>query len=545
MPVDRARAYRLGGWIRTETAKGAYGFRVHWKGENRRSADQVYLTGTHREWSETARAFAPPAWATGADIACFAYGNTGRIFFDDVSFTPAPGGSPKAPAEYDVAFERLRLELALAGTFDVTRDGTPLATDGGLFIDEAKKVSTGQRIADAHKPKGGEAGRTFGGKVPYFTTGGVLNYSQRVSPGDNGLAVEYEVTSDRPLQPKRAGVRLTVPGGAPARMLDDEGTVLPEAKGDVVARELLLEWPDGGTLAVYASGEQPGRFRVTASGEGRLVEVLWPAGIGFGEEPSKLAFEINAASRVERRPVERLWKTHKGAREAGDVPGECGVLEAITALAERFPDDAASAKEQLAALEEQAGKESEALETRIAGLEGAGGDEREALRSEIEKALGELKVKYPLASLAERARLVESELADALEMLGKADRDAKAQEFLERIAEFIRQEQYDEALTGWERLGKEFPDAPALREGQQLDIQGRIESGRQAKRERLAALEKVKKKIAVYRKNNMSDQALKRLETDPDYKRHAESREFKQLHEEVRREAEESPPSEK
>jgi pSer/pThr/pTyr-binding forkhead associated (FHA) protein len=547
VPVDKARAYRLGGWIRTETAKGAYGFRVYWQGENRRSADQVYLAGTHREWSETGRTFAPPAWAMGAEVACFAYGNTGKIFFDDVSFAPAPVGSPKAPAKYDVSSGDLRLESTLSGTFDVTRDGTPLATSGELFIDEARKASTGQRIAAPREPKGGEGGRTFAGTVPCFTTGGVLDYSQRVSPGDKGLVVEYEVSSDPPLQPKRAGVRLTVSGGAPARMFDDEGTVLPEAKGDVAAREVLFQDPEGGTLALFCgAGEAPGRFRVTESGEGRLVEVLWPEGVGFGAEPSKLAFEINTASRVERRPVERLWEAHKKAREAGDVPGECGALEAVTAFAERFPDDAAKAKEKLAMLDGQAGKELHGIESRIAGLEAASGEERESLRSEIGRALGGLRAKYPLASLAERARVAESKLADAVEMLGKADRDAEARELLERIAELIRGEDYDGALTAWERLKEEFAGAPALEEGAAADVPGRIESGRQAKLERLAVLEKLKKKIAVYRKNKMFGQALKRLEADPDFKRHAESPEFKQLHEEVRREAEaaKSPPAE-
>ncbi len=301
--VGPGRPYTLGGWIRTTTgAQGAYGVRVRWSGrEGRAATDQVRAMGTQPEWREIKKVTTPPTWAARAVVACFAYGNTGKVDFDAVYFVPGEGSAPVPSSLLSVGSDRIRIELSPSGTFEVI-SGTKLAVRGGtLFIVGADEAESTLDIAAADDPREDSSragGVGFGGTIPELSRLEHLRYKGSIRPGETGVRVEYELSADHSLPLSRAGVRFIVTGTfaeGGVKAFDDNGLLPEGADVPETARELVFTGGEGEKLAVYLpepEGEKPPRLRTESRGDVRLVEVLWPEQITVGRSPAKLEVEL-------------------------------------------------------------------------------------------------------------------------------------------------------------------------------------------------------------------------------------------------------------
>ena len=352
VPTD---AYRVGGWIRTAGAQGAYGFRVRWTGREGRSAtDQVYVMGTHADWREIWKVVTPPAWAAKGAVACFAYGNTGKVDFDDVHFV-AVGSSAVIPSDLlGVGSGRISAELTVSGAFGVV-SGTELAVTGGtIFVVGADEARSDLEVANADDPRkelSRAGGTCFTGSIPELSRLELIRYKASVRPGRSGVLMEYELTADRSLPLASAGVRFVVTGtfaDGPMQVFDDNGRLPEGIDVPETAKELVFAGGAGEKLAVYLpeqEGEKRPRLRVESGGDAHLVEVLWPEQITLGKSPRRFAVEFNGVSRFERLPVEQAWEVYRALKEdKANLGALVAALDDIVSMADQFPEDAEKAR---------------------------------------------------------------------------------------------------------------------------------------------------------------------------------------------------------
>jgi pSer/pThr/pTyr-binding forkhead associated (FHA) protein len=544
-PVDVAtdRAYTLGGWIRTENAQGAYGLRIRWVGSEKRTAtSQVYVMGTQTEWREIKRIVMPPHWARRGEVACFSYGNRGKVYFDDVYFLPnQPGELPR----YDVSFDRIRVEPTESGEFAV-RSGTKHAVQAaGLFIVSAQDAESSQAIADPEEPQPDKNGRVFTGTIPEFIDFATVRYTESVRPGELGVAVEYELRSDRPLPLFRAGLRfmLTGPmGSADMQAFNAQGKPLRATTGRIrAAKELVFQNSDGERLAIYLRSAE-GVFRVEPIGEERQVEVLWPGQVTVGRSPVKMAVEFNTGSRFERLEVDAALEVVKTAGASGNVAAEYAALEKVVAMKDRFAKEAAEAQLRLDKIGQKFDDEAAGIKAQLAKLTvSAEGDARVALKDQISSKLDALAPKYDGPPFTDRITALKDELVSIMSRLANEKREAAAQKMIDQVINMVKADNVAFARAYWTKVKQDFSDTEAYKKAQTSDVQGLIDGAERAKVERDTAFSRLERLLKPYLLNGMPQKAHEILLKNRDYQVHKDRPRFKAFEQKVRGLAEGAP----
>lgn len=534
------KGYKLGGWIRTEGAHGVYGFRVTWMGHGDRTAsDQIFLMGTHPEWRRKEKVFAPPAWATRGAIACSAYGNRGKVYFDDVYFVEVSHpGSPTA--KLSQSFEGLKMEFAPSGVFEAVLGGRTAIENGELFLLGEQETRSSQEMAEAEDPRRERESSVFGGVVPEFSERERIRFKQRVRPGELGLVLEYELTCDRKLLMAGAGVRFTVAGkfgGAKPELYGESGPLeLADAsmRGRLEGvQEILFTSEDGRKLSVYIPGAIP--VRIEPRGNRKRVEIFLPGSVEISREPTRLAFELNVGSRFERQDVDKLWKLSVRAEKDGDLIALYDALQKIEKLRDRFSEDAEKAKsklDELNAVAEFDFVSAELTAKRLAAT--VPGPLRETLLGQAREKVQALKRKYASTPHEDHAGKLEVRIAEIRRGWQQAEEDRKANRLFERIRQAMEHENYELAKTWLRSLLDKYPNTAAAKRAKDLDMEGDISRRIEGERLREKDFQDLKRKLKNYLNNRMYGQALLRLESDPIFLRNRNHPKFKALFEEIK-----------
>jgi len=538
------KAYRLGGFIKTEGAQGIYGFRLRWlgrAGDDRQAADQVYVRRSHTEWREVKRkgAFTPPMWATRAEVACFAVGNRGKVYFDDVYLVAESVTRRQIPIVGD---GRIKAEFTPSGAF-IVKSGAASAVRGGeLFLVGEQEATSSQQFADAEEPLQEARSSSFAGTVPEFTTYGAVRYREQGRAGELGVVVEYELSADRPVSLDRAGVRFTVTGSFGAgktHVFGPEG-LIPEDKATGLiegAREILFTSVKGEKLAVYVRGE--GRLRLDPRGNEKLVEVLLPASAAISRLPVKLGVEFNKSSRIERVGIDKLWKDYRAVEGAKDFAARWDALKEIVALADQFPKDAGDARTKLASLTSEADADIaavKALLTRAKANIKVDAVRRTILRQAAEK-IASLKGKYTSGEFAAKVGELEVEMKKIEADVLAGARNEQAEKLLVQVLDFMRGKNYDLASQILKRIEIDYSGTPAADKAKARDIRGTIDRELKLEKQRDDVYRRSLEKIRNFVMSEAYEGAINLLKADAEFQRFRDHPDFDDLMKELQKKA--------
>jgi len=518
------RAYKIGGWLRTEGAQGAYGFRIRWLGPfEQRAVDQVYVMGAHPEWRELSRVVTPPPWARRAEVACFAYGNRGKVYFDDV-YLVAEKGAPGGPAPRGAAYDRIRVDGSGTGTFDVKSGPTLAARSGALFISPGPEAESTQELAETEDFLAEKGGVVFKGSIPELENYELVRFVERIRPAETGVAVEYELRAERPVPLARAGLRFTVGaefGALPMQAYDSEGRPVElDPKGLEGARELVLTSSAGEKLAVYLRDERT-KFSVEPLGDEKLIEVASTTALTAGRSPIRFGVEFSTASRFERRDLELALKAVREAREAKDVSAEREALDRLIALAGRFPKEAELARKDLELLLKRVSEELSAARGLLSALKvSAEGAPREALEAQVRSRLEELKAKYPREPFAADVVQLEREHQEVVAAFARGARERQAQITFDKLIEAVKEERLAFARAYLKTLTTEYPDTEAAKKAQERGVPGLVEGLERRLADRDAAFARLERRVRMWETAGMAQEAIRLLEADPDFVRY-------------------------
>ncbi len=538
------KAYRLGGFIKTEGAQGIYGFRLRWlgrAGDDRRATDQVYVRRSHTNWREVKRkgAFTPPMWASRAEVSCFAVGNRGKVYFDDVYLVAESMTRRQIPVVGD---GRIKTEFSPSGTFTVKSGAASAVRGGELFLVGEHEATSTQQFADAEEPLQEARSCSFAGTVPEFITYGAVRYREQGRPGELGVVVEYELSADRPVSLDRAGIRFTVTGsfGAGKTQVFGPAGLIPEDKATGLidgAREILFTSVKGEKLAVYVRGE--GRLRLDPRGNEKLVEVLLPASAAISRVPVKLGVEFNRLSRIERVGIDRLWKNHKAAVAAKGFAAQWDALKEIVAFADQFPKDAADARTKLASLTSEADADISAVKALLTRARASMKVDavRKTILSQAAEKIASLKTKYTSGEFAAKVGELEVEMKKIEADVLAGARNEQAEKLLVQALDFMRGGNYDIARQLINKILLEYADTPAAEKVKQRDISGTIDRELKLVKQRDAIYARSVDKIRNFVINREYDGAIRTLKADAEFQRHRDDPRFKALMDELQRKA--------
>ena len=538
------KAYRLGGFIKTEGAQGIYGFRLRWlgrAGDDRRAVDQVYVRRSHTRWREVKRkgAFTPPMWASRAEVSCFAVGNRGKVYFDDVYLVAE---SVTRRPNLTQAFGRIRAEFSPSGVFAVKSGAGPAVRGGELFLVGEQEATSSQEFADAEEPQQEARSSAFAGTVPEFITYGAVRYREQGRPGELGVVIEYELSADRPVSLDRAGIRFTVTGsfGAGKTQVFGPGGLIEEDKATGLvegAREVLFTNVKGEKFAVYIRGE--GRLRLDPRGNEKLVEVLLPASAAIGRHPVKLGIEFNRSSRIERVGIGKLWKDHRAAVDAKDFAAQWDALKEIVALADQFPKDAGEARTKLASLTSEAEADIAAVKELFTRAKASVKVDavRKTLLSQAAEKIASLKGKYTSGEFAAKVNDLDVEKKKIEADVAMGERNEQAEKLLIQVLEFMRGKNYELAIQILKTIEINYSDTGAAKKAKARDIRGTIDRELKLVKQRDDVYRRSVEKIRNYYINAEFDTAISILKADAEFQRFRDYPRFRALMEELQKKA--------
>jgi len=529
--VKAGKSYRLGGWIKAPDAQGAYGFRVTWlprRGADRTAVEQAYVTGSQNSWKMKEGVFTPPSWATRAVVSCFAIGNRGSVFFDDVHFAPV---AKSVPTGGSIGVGGLKADFSPSGVFDIMSGTETAVRKVELFFVGSDDAETCQGYADAEAPRTDARSSVFGGLIPEFASTGLISYSETVRPGEFGLVAEYDLSSDIPVPVARAGVRFTV-GGAfgygKMEVFDAKGPV-DGTSGDFEGAREVVFTVDDDTKLVVGIGEGQ-NLSIEPGGNEKYIEVTLAGAATLGRRPARLAVEFNERSRVAQREIEGLEKELKDAEAAKDFNKMIEVCRRIIALKPRFPKQAADAASRLKALEAEAKADFDNASALLARAEEALGSDRtfQLLMSEFDKMIRALETKYAGGPFKQRVVDLKLEAARIRERKDNMKVEAKAQTLLAQIRNLLENNP-EMARKLLNVLEAQFPKTKAWETAKREGLRERAERIINRGKERLEAFDRVWKKIKNFVLMKEYEAALRIMRSDRDYVKYKDWEKFREL----------------
>jgi len=529
--VKVGKSYQLGGWIKAPDAQGAYGFRVTWmprRGVDRTAVEQAYVTGSQNSWKRKDGVFTPPSWATRAVVSCFAIGNRGSVFFDDVHFAPVAksgrtGGS--------IGVGGLKADFSPSGVFDIMSGTETAVRKGELFFVGSDDAETRQGYADAEEPRSDGRSSVFTGLIPEFASTGLISYSETVRPGEFGLVAEYDLSSDIPVPVARAGVRFTVGGAFGYGKMEVLGADGPLAgtSGDFEGAREVIFTVDDDTKLVVGIGEGQ-NLSIEPRGNEKYIEVTLAGAATLGRRPARLAVEFNESSRVARRTIEELVAKLKAAEAAKDFNGMYSACKAIIALKDRFPKEAADAESKLKALETEAkGDFDQANALLVRANDAVESDMRlQVLMNEFDKMIGDLESKYADGPFAQRVVDLKVEAARIRELAKNKKVEAKAQMLLGQIRNLVENNP-EMALKLLTVLETQFPKTKAWETAKREGLRERAEEIIARNKGRQEAYDRVVKKIRNWVTMKEFEAALRIMRSDRGYVKYKDWEKFQEL----------------
>ena len=537
--VKAGKSYQLGGWIKAPDAQGAYGFRVTWmprRGVDRTAVEQAYVTGSQNSWKQKCGVFTPPSWATRAVVSCFAIGNRGSVFFDDVHFAPVAksgltGGS--------IGVGRLKADFSPSGVFDIMSGTETAVRKGELFFVGSDDAETRQEYADAEEPRSDARSSVFAGLIPEFASTGLITYSETVRPGEFGLVAEYDLSSDIPVPVARAGVRFTVSGAygyGTMEVLGADGPVGGTSGDFQGAREVVFTVDDDTKLVVGIGEGQ--NLRIEPRGNEKYIEVTLAGAATLGRRPARLQVEFNESSRVERLAIEVLLRGLKTAEAAKDFNGMIKACKAIIKLKDRFPKEAADAERKLRALEAEAKAVFDKADALLARAEGAVGSDKtfQVLKAEFDKMTGALEAKYADGPFAQRIVNLKVKMAELEEKRKRAEEEKQAQRLLAECRPLIENNP-DMAIRVLAALEARFPNSDACETAKRERLRERAEEIIARNKGRQEAYERVVKKIGNWVRMKEYEQALRIMRSDHGYVKYKDWEKFVELEKDLEEKA--------
>lgn len=522
--LSTGNLYRFGGWLKAQDARGVYGFRIRWLGNSgQESLEQVYVMGSQPDWRQLSRVVAPPRWAKRARFACFAYGDRGKVYFDDVYLTaekPTPGGP--APS-YEVAYDRIRVEGSGVGFLDVKSGGILAARGGQLFMAASQDSESTQELADADPPLVDKTGVVFKGVIPELENYDLVRYTERIKPGESSVSVEYELRSEKSIALMRSGVRFTIGpefGASAAQAYDSNGDPVElgsEPQKNI--REIVFTSADGEKLSIGLRGEG---FSLSLEpvGDEKLLEISMDRAT-IGNRPFRFGLEFGIASKFERKELESALKALKEARETKDASAEYSALERIVALGQRFPKEAEQAKRDSEQLMKRFREELEAVRSILGQLKvSAEGEARSALEAQFNTRLGELKARYPREPFAADLDRLERERAEVLENLARAAKEKLAQAVYDKILDAIKEERLAFAKAYLKTLTTEYGETEVARKAQERGLPSLVDGLERRLADRDAAFVRLERRVRMWETAGMTQEAIRLLDSDADYIRY-------------------------
>jgi pSer/pThr/pTyr-binding forkhead associated (FHA) protein len=533
--VQAGSSYRLGGWLKAPDAQGAYGFRVRWlarRGDERSSVEQAFVTGSQTAWRRKDGVFTPPKWATRAEVSCFAIGNRGSVYFDDVYFAPV---SRVVPTDTAISFKQLKAEFSPSGVFTVMSGTETAVRKGELFFMGQDDAATSQSYADAEEPRSDRNSSTFTGLIPEFASTGLIRYNQTWRPGDLGLVAEYDLSADSPVSVERAGVRFTVGGAFGYGKVEVFGAdgLLSETSGEIEgAREVVFTVDKDTRLAVGIGKGH--KLRIEPRGDEKYVEVTLAGSTTLSRRAARLSVEFNEGSRVETLAIEGLRDRLRTAERSKDLAATYKACQAIIKVADRFPGDAAEAKRKIALLKKEADADFEKAEGLVERARGAVGAERtfQVLRRELEKSIRELKRKYTGTPFEQRVVDLEVQMAELDELAASVKDEEAAQKLLLQIRPLIENNP-ELALRLLFALQAKYPKSKAWATAKAEGLVEKCKAIIARDKERDEVFDRLKARTRNLLLNEMYQEALNVIRADRGYQKFRDDPDIKPFVEEI------------
>jgi hypothetical protein len=439
--VQAGKSYQLGGWIKAPDAQGAYGFRVRWlprRGDERSAVEQTFVTGSQTKWKRKDGVFTPPKWATRAEVSCFAIGNRGSVYFDDVYFAPV---DKRVQKNLDVMAGQLSAGFSPSGVFDVMSGTETAVRKAELFFTGQEDAATFHEYADAEDPKSQDGKSVFDGLIHEFASTGNIHYSETVRAGELGIVAEYDLSADSPISLAKAGLRFTVGGAFGYGRMEVFGAEGPldGTSGDIEGAREVVFTVDEDTKLVVSIGEGH-KLRIEPRGDEKHMEVTLAGDTTLGRRPARLAVEFNKSSRVARLAVDGLLAKLRAAELAKDFGGMHAACKAIILLKDRFRPEAEKAEAKLAALDSEADADFEQAEGVAERARKAVPARRtvQLLLAELGKMIGVLETKYAGSPYEPGILKLKLKIPQIDDLLREADDEVQAQKLLGDARRFVK-----------------------------------------------------------------------------------------------------------
>lgn len=535
--VKAGKSYRLGGWIKAPDAQGAYGFRVRWlprRGSERSTVEQAYVMGSQTSWKRKDGIFTPPTWATRAEVSCFAIGNRGTVYFDDVYFAPV---KKRTLASTSIGVGRLKVDFSPSGVFDVMSGAETAVRKGELFFTGQDDAATFQEYADAEDPRSVSGSSIFKGVIPEFDSTGQILYHQTVRPGEFGIVAEYDLSADSPISLARAGLRFTVGGAFGYGKLEVFGAKGPMSKtsGDFKdAREVVFTAGNDAKL-VISIGEGH-NLRIEPRGDEKYVEVTLAGAASLSRRATRLRVEFNETSRVALQAIKGPRDRLDAAIRAKDFSEIWAACEAIILLKDPFPKEAGEAELKLKALKAQAEVDFENADNLVERARGAVGSDGKykVLRGELKKLTRELKKKYTGSPYASKVTGIEVDGGGLDDLREGAEKEEAAQQLLVQCRRYVTNNP-EVALSILGTLEADFPNtkAWATAKAERLREEARREIAERA--ERNAVYDRITSQmITNFLNNEMYQEALNLISADRGYQKFRSYPEIKEYVDDIK-----------
>ncbi|MHC5055133.1 MAG: FHA domain-containing protein [Planctomycetota bacterium] len=533
--VQAGKSYRLGGWIKAPDAQGAYGFRVRWlprRGDERSAIEQAFVTGSQTKWKQKDGVFTPPKWATRAEVSCFAIGNRGSVYFDDVYFAPV---DKRVQKNLDIMAGQLSAGFSPSGVFDVMSGTETAVRKAELFFMGQEDAATFHEYADAEDPRSDAGKSVFEGLIPEFASTGHIRYIETVRAGEFGIVAAYELSADSPVALSRAGLRFTVGGAFGYGRMEVFGAEGPldETSGDIEGAREVVFTVDEDTKLVVSIGEGH-KLRIEPRGDEKYMEVTLAGDTTLGRRPARLAVEFNKSSRVAGRAVEELKAKLRAAELAKDFAGMHAACKAIIMLKDRFPKEAGEAEKKLAALDSEADADFENGEGLVERARKAVGATRTAqlLLDELGKMIDALRTKYRSSPYEPKVVDLDVKRTEIEDLIAQRDKDENARKLYVQIPPLIENNP-EVALSILVALETRFSGTKPLEKAKAEGLREKIMAKINLAKQRQQALDEIRAKIRNFVQNEEYEMALQVMRSMRAYIKHRDWGPIQELEKEL------------
>jgi pSer/pThr/pTyr-binding forkhead associated (FHA) protein len=519
--VDAGSAYRAAAFVVCPGAQGIYGLRLTWVGADRRQMEVFStISGAHPEWKEVELLARPPRWAGKLRLALVAFGNSGDVWFDDVTLRKVP--ADEAPdCERIVDYRGVVVALDTVGQLTVERGGLPALTGGEFVADGQGKVSTGQGLARPERgyPRAEGDRQLFRGSVYDFARGRNFGYEMSAGKGGDGVALSYSFsTSGEELTLDRLALRFTVEpafAAAPEVYTTEGRKPLERGLAEHVS-EMILKSP--GKELVLSFG-RPVTVGVEPRGERKELTIVLAQNPSLSTAPLGCSLELAASSArsvAERKSAfdavqalfdGRNWRQlPQAARRARErfpeAADELARLTRIEAEFDRIRTDAQSGAERAVQLAERASSP----------------EAHELAYAQGKEALARLQEEWAGTPLDEQLRALGVRLEETLNKRKLQLREVEAQSWLEKAKAPYNEKQWMLAEVYLKKVTTDYPGTQAAVSAKKLlDL---CQQSRVREETIIKAEEDLLLKIRNYELNKQYAKAIEIIEKDNEFRRY-------------------------